>query len=100
MGLEKVSGCLEWIALIWSKRGQRVASDRGRTILLSKRAGHSHAVSLCFRKGGCPPATLRHFHLYSNCLVQRLRASYFAFATSTANTYVGPNMFDRNTTHF
>ena len=23
-----------------------------------------------------------------------------AFATSTANAYVGPNMFDRNTTHF
>ena len=23
-----------------------------------------------------------------------------AFATSTANTYVSPNMFERNTTHF
>src|ERR1017187_4411071 len=26
--------------------------------------------------------------------------SYFAFATSTPNTYVAPNMFDRKTTHF
>src|ERR1035441_8070834 len=26
--------------------------------------------------------------------------SYFAFATSTAKTYVGPNMFERKITHF